>query len=87
MQVLSNGKVRRSKSEWQKIHELYGSSDLSQSEFCSRENISLTSFQNWRRKLERSASQGFVELNSEPKLKGSRIELEFPSGLLLRISG
>jgi transposase-like protein len=88
----SSGKVHRSVSEWERILELHKSSGLSQSEFCSREDIALTSFQKWRRKLQggREASGGasFIEVGAVPKsfegVSGA-VELQFPSGLLLRI--
>lgn len=44
MRVMSNGKVRRSVTEWRTICEQFAKSGLSQPEFCQRETIAVGSF-------------------------------------------
>lgn len=91
MRVQSNGKVRRSEEEWQRILERYRSSGLSMSAFCRREKISKGSFSRWRRRIEaeRSVVPTFVELTtpSAPEIPASlsgELELRLPGDIVLR---
>lgn len=59
-------------------------SGLSQSEYCCREKISLTSFSNWRKRLAEGVSEEqFVEL--KPSSQSEKIELILESGLRLNL--
>jgi hypothetical protein len=51
MQVMSNGRVRRSGAEWREVLDRQNASGLSAEEFCEREGIRLGSFARWRHKL------------------------------------
>ena len=51
MQVMSNGRVRRSGGEWREVLDRQKASGLSAKEFCEREGIRLGSFMRWQRKL------------------------------------
>lgn len=59
-------------------------SDLTQSEYCRREKISLTSFSNWRKRLlEDIPQEQFVEL--APSSQSEKMELILKSGLRLAL--
>ena len=79
-------------SYWREVVSRFESSGLSQSEFSRREGLLKSRLNYWLRKF-RSTSPGsssFVELPSIASPSGanfSEIELEFPSGLSLRIRG
>jgi len=81
---------RRSAEQWRTIIERYESSDLSQVDFCRRENLSLTSFGRWRQRfLAEEGQSGFVELLPEsslvPQGDGNwTLEIDLPGGGSLR---
>jgi len=91
--------IRRSEQEWREILSRYEKSDQAQREFCEAEEIALASFLRWRRRLghvavsshaseqRRSASpqSPFVEFLATPAEQTWSIELEFPSGCVLRV--
>ena len=54
MQVLSDGRVRRTETEWRAIVERFDSSGLSEEAFCRRAKLSLRSFRQWRARLDSS---------------------------------
>lgn len=51
MQVLADGRVRRSTVEWKEIVERHRKSDLSIEAFCAKEEISRSAFATWKRRL------------------------------------
>ena len=76
MRVQSNGKIRRTVSEWDALLEAQGSSGLSEAAFCRREQLSKSTFSKWKkhqgRKLttgKAEASGGFVEVASPVSLR------------------
>ena len=89
----------RTRVEWQHLIDKQASSSLSKSEFCKQESISVTSFNQWLKKLTGSSSQPqttekdpyFIDLLSEqesaPISKHSRwhMELSLPGGAVLTI--
>ena len=100
MEVLTDGRRRRTRREWMKIIERFNSTNLSTVEFCKEENISRSSLATWRRKLKKKRSQrakstkhaAFVELaplptESSPSSMNSEFELTFPGGITLRWKG
>ncbi len=102
MQVLSDGRIRRSAPEWKEILERFGKSDLPIAAFCEKEEISRSAFASWKKKLggriERSQTKApaFVELlgvatkKSVPRAKasaGTSFELTLPGGATLRWQG
>ncbi len=89
MRVSSNGRVRRSAEEWRAVVSRYQSSGLGPNAFCQAEQVGLTSFMRWRRKLSASdAESGFVEL-TPPRETSTRwaVEVELPNGCIVRLRG
>ncbi|MFT5155149.1 MAG: hypothetical protein ACI841_005159 [Planctomycetota bacterium] len=94
MRLMSNGKVKRSESEWRTIMKQHEISGLSRLAFCQQEQISKPSFDKWKRRLagvEESKSSPFVELSlpssdsaSVPAVAGNEFEMVFPGGVVLR---
>ncbi|MFQ5352256.1 MAG: hypothetical protein ACE5D3_04200 [Candidatus Binatia bacterium] len=89
MQVLSDGRVRRSRNEWQQVLRRFQESGLSEPAVCSREKISRGTFVQWKRRL-RSEDSGpitpFIEVgpletSSTPR---GEYELTLPGGVSLR---
>jgi hypothetical protein len=90
MRVTSNGKVWRSKAEWQALCERFAKSGLGQQDFCQREAIPVGSFKKWYQRctVRPSQSEAFVELVAPPvRSEGWAAEIEFPSGIRLRVRG
>ena len=91
MRVTSNGKVRRSRAEWQAICERFTKSGLGQQEFCQREAIPVGSFKKWYQRYAASPVQreAFVELVAAPRVQREAwaVEVELPSGARLRFRG
>ena len=72
MRVLADGRVRRTRSEWQTILKRFARSGLTVTAFCEREKISPSVFAAWRRKF------------GETKVKEPRfVELAPPSAAAL----
>jgi len=90
MQVLSNGRVRRTTAEWQAILDRYARSGLSAAAFCEQEGLSTSSLLRWRSRLP-AASPGFVALDvpSRPSSESEAwsVELELPGQIVLRVRG
>jgi hypothetical protein len=96
MRVLSDGRVRRTRSEWQTIMQAFAKSGLTVVEFCEREKISASVFAAWKRRLSESeaAPAGFVELKANASTSPSpprpapptnaEFELTLPGGAVLR---
>jgi hypothetical protein len=79
-------------SYWRGIAVRFESSGLSQSEFSRREGLVTSRLNYWLRKFGKSASSNssFVELpraGSNSAANFAEIELDFSSGLKLRIRG
>lgn len=101
MQVLSDGRVRRTSGEWEKIFARHRASRLPIAAFCEREEISRSAFASWKRKLTggRKKSPSFLELtrpSTSPAVKptaapispaGTPFELVLPGGVTLRWRG
>lgn len=96
MRVLSDGRVRRTRSEWQAIMQAFEKSGLTVVEFCEREKISASVFAAWKRRFSESeaAPPGFVELKASASTSPSpprpaapatsKFELTLPGGAVLR---
>ena len=99
MRVQTNGKSRRTASEWREILDRFHQSGMSVRAFCSRESLGMASFQRWQKKLNGSSGgssdgrpegrgQEFVEVNSSDGLPGFwSVEVELPDGRVLRMRG
>ncbi len=98
MQVLTDGRVRRTPSEWEKIIERYRRSSLPVAAFCEKESISRSAFSTWSRRLkaDHKKKPAFVEL-ARPAKKSAALpsavthetsfELTLPGGVTLRWKG
>ena len=92
MRVLADGRVRRTRSEWQTIMRGFGKSGLTVTAFCEREEISPSVFAAWKRKFGETEVKEprFVEL--APPLapvvsavpSAGEFELSLPGGVVLR---
>jgi len=86
---------RRSAEEWAQIIKDFRSSDLSRAAFCRRERVSTSSLDRWEAKLGSTAEDSFVELPVPGELGDERVEsesgialeVELPSGVVLRLRG
>jgi hypothetical protein len=92
MRVMSNGRVRRSESEWRELFSRFDRQPQPPGEFCRRERLKLTSFHRWRRRLEgRPVPAEFVTVTREsqppPSVLPWSLEIVLPSGHKLRIEG
>jgi hypothetical protein len=90
MQMNSNGQVQRSAVEWSNIIARYRQSGLGSRQFCEQEGLTLRTFEKWYGRIRRSEpSKGqFVEVKSPPGTGGPwAVEVEFPTGVRLRVRG
>ena len=91
-------KVHRSESEWRELYEEHVSAGTSMSSFCKSKSIPISSYIKWYRKYSTSPvldkSPKFKELVKERVSKEEviilpnklELELDFGSGIILRIS-
>jgi transposase-like protein len=92
MRVLADGRVRRTRSEWQRILKRFTRSGVTVAAFCEREEISPSVFAAWKRKLGETEVEesGFVEWlppsvpPSPTSSEGGEFELSLPGGVVLR---
>jgi hypothetical protein len=90
MQVMSNGRVRRSEAEWQEIVSRWKKSGQKPASFCRREQLQLSSFLRWQRKLDGSdGSHGFVPVatTTEAVTSAWTLTISLPNGCELRFRG
>ncbi len=92
MRVLTDGRVRRTESEWRSILARYERSGLSESAFCREVKLSRSTFMKWKRRLAGIAAPApaFVEwiapsgAAEEVPARGGEFELTLPGGAVLR---
>jgi hypothetical protein len=92
MQVLADGRVRRTEAEWRGLVERFEQSGLSLSAFCRRAKLPRSSFVKWRRYLAGSTrpAPAFVEWIAPSAAEPPRgeaagtFELALPGGVVLR---
>lgn len=96
MQVLADGRVRRTVAEWREVIEAQESSGLSVLAFCEREKLSRSAFTRWRREVKPQSARpveaepSFVELPlpraavERRSLGPGELELSLPGGVTLR---
>lgn len=84
----------RTTDQWREIISEYGASGLSQTQFCKQRNLSKSSFYQWLKKCSddsnhqaiEKAAPAFMEIQqTQPSKITWAIELEFASGMVLRI--
>ena len=81
---------RRSREEWQQLLQAQASSEMTQAAFCAANELSVASFQNWKRRLaseETAPSEPWVHLGTldRPTDAGWDIELDLGNGVCLRL--
>lgn len=100
MRKQADGKVRRSREEWEQIFEQFRSSGQSGAAFCRKHKLPKSSFEKWKKKVGRprvvkKSTPRFVEWPApkEPVVAVSataeaplsgEFELSLPGGVLLR---
>ena len=92
MRVLSDGRVRRTESEWRSILARYERSGLSETAFCQKSKLPRSSFVKWKRRLSGAATPvpAFVEWMApseaaeEAPAGLGEFELTLPGGVVLR---
>ena len=94
MRVTSDGKIRRSSSEWRSIIKQHKASGLPRTTFCEQEGIAKASFDKWKRRLSNefcAQPESFVELTTPTELRTvpvstplGEFELSLPGGAVLR---
>jgi hypothetical protein len=89
MQVMSNGRVRRTAAEWREILSRWERSGLSPREFCRKQELQLSSFQRWQQKLNGSPrNNDFVALTpAPPPTTAWTLEVTLPNGSKLHFQG
>ena len=84
-------RTRRTASQWTEILRRFESSGLDSRAFCRREDLALSSFQRWRRRLGSVAAAEFVELvptsSSSVPLSRWSVDVSLPNGVCLRFQG
>ena len=84
----SRSRVRRGEKQWIEILRRFESSGIDTREFCRREDVALSSFQRWRRRLGSVAAPEFVELVPRPSpgvaSASWSLEVSLPNGVCLR---
>ena len=85
-------RIRRSEAEWQRLIDEQTHSGQTQAAFCAANEISVASFQNWKRRLATEApalpsTEPWLELGAltEQRPSGWDIELDLGDGLSLRL--
>lgn len=100
MQRFRDGKVRRSREEWEQIMDRFHSSGMTGAAFCRKNKLVTSSFENWKKKVgvgsgSISPKPAFVEWpvvaetassasTSERGLSAGEVELSLPGGVVLR---
>ena len=92
MRVLTDGRIRRTESEWRSILAEYERSGQSESTFCRESKLSRSTFRKWKRRLSGAAGAGpaFVEwivpsgAAEEAPVRVGEFELTLPGGVVLR---
>ena len=92
MQVMSNGKIRRTEVEWRQILSRWKKGGLDPEEFCRREDLRLSSFKRWQERLgDLSPQTPFVSVTPQPPSENTTdrwtLELTLPNGVHLRFQG
>jgi hypothetical protein len=70
MRALSDGRIRRTESEWRAIVSKFESSGLSESAFCRTAKVSRKSFRIWRERLTAAGRTPRVQATRKPRPTG-----------------
>jgi hypothetical protein len=94
LQKKSSRHPRRTRAQWQDLIQQQTISSLSQPEFCQQNDIALSTFQNWKRKLstdqaEVTSNQDWLalplEIADSSAASSWDIELDLGQGVCLRL--
>lgn len=88
MTTVNHYEARRSREQWQQLLDEQRRSGLTQRQFCRSKDISVSSFQNWKRKLTQTGhDDAWLEVGQIPlgTASGWDIELELGNGVMLRL--
>jgi hypothetical protein len=79
---------KRSAEEWKTLIEEHETSGKSQQAFVREKKIVLSSFQYWRRRLEKEVSaDDFVVVKAPVKRPGGALRIELANGIKVEVSG
>jgi transposase-like protein len=94
MRILSDGRQRRSREEWQEIIARFQRSGQSENAFCKKHGLNRKAFRTWRARLSEEDQVGtaFVEIPMETSatapmptyLEAGSFEIQLPGGVTLR---
>jgi len=97
MQVMSNGRVRRTEAEWREVLSRWKTSRLTAREFCRKESIQATSFHRWQQRLSGSsghdefipvvAASTSISTPTTSSTSSWTVEVTLPNGVQLRFQG
>jgi len=90
MQLNGSGPIQRSARQWSEIITRYRQSGMGSRQFCEEEGLTLRTFEKWYRRMRQSeTSKGkFLEVPSPVRASGPwAVEVEFPTGVRLRVRG
>lgn len=95
MSTNSRPAIRRSRDQWKSLIEEQRQSKLTQAQFCQQNNLAVSSFSNWKRRLSQKeathqSEQDNTWLSLPEQLFSSsnnwHIELDLGGGICLRFS-
>lgn len=82
-------KTRRNRDDWMQLMAEYDASDLTQRQFCARQQLAYSTFCYWRKRLSSDATPAaaLIELPMQPVYEQTdwRLELELGQGVVLRL--
>ncbi|MBM3288374.1 MAG: hypothetical protein FJY88_13670 [Candidatus Eisenbacteria bacterium] len=92
MQVMANGRVRRTEEEWRTLLGRWKKSGVGPREFCRKESVQLSSFLRWQQRLQGSPAQSdFAPVVSIPPLETRTsswmLGVTLPNGVTLELRG
>ncbi len=92
MQVMANGRIRRTEEEWRTLLARWKKSGIGAREFCRKESVQLSSFLRWQQRLQESPARSeFVPVVSIPPLATETpswtVEVTLPNGAKLELRG
>ncbi len=92
MQLMSNGRVRRTEGEWREILGRWKKSGLDPEKFCKNQDVRISSFRRWQERLDGNSTESeFVPVTPEaPSMIATpswTLAITLPNGVQLRFQG
>ena len=85
-------RIRRSREQWRDLLDRFERSDQTQEQYCVEQDLGLSTFGRWRKRLgqtpKHTAGALFVELEQDvpaPSVQSWDVELQFGAGMCLRL--